>query len=47
MFNREIVHQDFGSVDYAFATLAAGGGQELTLLLAAQEEVRVLCWSSY
>jgi hypothetical protein len=47
MLEREMMHQDFGSVEDAFASLAAGGGQELTLLLAAQEEARILCWSSY
>ena len=36
MFNREMVHQDFGSVEDTFAT-PAGGGRELSLLLAAQE----------
>jgi hypothetical protein len=46
MLEREIVHQDFGSVEDAFASLA-GGGQELTLLLASQEGARILCWSSY
>jgi hypothetical protein len=39
MFNREMVRQDFGSVGDTFAT-PANGGRELSLLLAAQEEVR-------
>lgn len=40
VLNREMVHQDFGSVEDKFASLA-GGGQELSLLLAAQQEARV------
>ena len=40
MLNQEMVHQDFGSVGDTFAT-PANGGRELSLLLAAQEEVRV------
>jgi hypothetical protein len=39
MLNREMVRQDFGSVGDTFAT-PANGGRELSLLLAAQEEVR-------
>jgi hypothetical protein len=41
MLSQEIVHQDFRSVGDTFAT-PANGGQELSLLLATQEEeVRV------
>ncbi len=36
MFNREMVQQDFGSVEERFASLV-GGGREFSLLLAAQE----------
>ncbi len=36
VLDRETVHQDFGSVEDKFASLA-GGGQELLLLLAARE----------
>jgi hypothetical protein len=39
MLNREMMRQDFGSVGDTFAT-PANGGRELSLLLAAQEEVR-------
>jgi hypothetical protein len=39
MFNQEIVHQDFGSVEERFASLA-GCGRELALLLAGQEEAK-------
>ena len=39
MFNQEIVHQDFGSVEKRFASLT-GGGRELSLLLVTQEEAR-------
>jgi hypothetical protein len=39
MLNREIVHQDFGSVEERFAGLS-GGGRKFSLLLAAQEEAR-------
>ncbi len=39
MINQEMAHRDFGSVEERFASLAAGG-RELSLLLAAQEEVR-------
>ena len=39
MLNREIVHQDFGSVEERFAGLSCGG-REFSLLLAAQEEAR-------
>ena len=40
MFNQEMVHQDFGSVEDRFATPAAGGGREVSLLRAAQEQAR-------
>lgn len=40
MLNREMVRQDFGSVEDTFAT-PANGERELSLLLAAQEEMRV------
>ena len=36
VLNREMVHQDFRSVEDRFASLA-GGGQELLLLRAGQE----------
>lgn len=36
MLNLEMVHRDFGSVEDTFAT-PAGGGRELSFLLAAQE----------
>jgi hypothetical protein len=39
MFNREMVHRDFGSVEDRFASLA-GGGRGLSLLLGAQEEAK-------
>ena len=39
MFNREMVHKDFGSLEEGFASLA-GGGRELSLLLAAHEGPR-------
>jgi hypothetical protein len=41
VLNREMVHQDFRSVEDKFASLA-GGGQELLLLLAGQEARAVL-----
>ena len=41
MLNREIAHQDFRSVEDAFAT-PPGGGWELSLLLAAQEATAAL-----
>ena len=37
MLSQEIVHKDFRSVGDTFAT-PANGGQELSLLLATQEE---------
>ena len=37
MLSQEIVHQDFRSVGDTFAT-PANGGQELSLVLATQEE---------
>ena len=36
MFNQEIVHQDFATVEDRFASLA-GGGRELALLLVARK----------
>jgi hypothetical protein len=39
MFNREMVHRDFGSVEDRFASLARGG-RGLSLLLGAQEEAK-------
>ena len=38
MLSQEIVHQDFRSVGDTFATPANGGQEELSLLVATQEE---------
>jgi len=38
MLSQEIVHQDFTSVGDTFATPANGGQEELSLVLATQEE---------
>ena len=40
MFSTEMVNRDFGSVEEGFASLAAGGGRGLSLLITAQEEAR-------
>ncbi len=39
MLNREIVHQDFASVEERFASLV-DGARDLSLSLAVQEEAR-------
>ncbi len=41
VLNREMVHQDFRSVEDKFASLA-GGGKELLLLLIARKEERTV-----
>ena len=39
MFNQEMVHRDFGSVEERFASLV-GGARDFSLVLAVQEEAR-------